>query len=184
MEVERAAEYFDYLAGLSKYASASRFLVIEIRFGTNQTPGKNPRRGLQPPSWSFYRGLQRGRIETPPLPFSFYRQRLFLCRAKKKGLNRLLAPSGRENAPAPSARHCVLRAQKKCHPLRGGRAPRPSGAVSPRRGAVFFCPLGGIFHIFAFSCGNQAGFVVKSKRPHRRCLHRMMQEVRRWYLKF
>ena len=24
---------------------------------------------------------------TPPLPFSFYRQRLFLCRAKKKGLN-------------------------------------------------------------------------------------------------
>ncbi|MDD6246981.1 MAG: hypothetical protein PUC04_08655 [Firmicutes bacterium] len=23
----------------------------------------------------------------PPLPFSFYRQRLFLCRAKKKGLN-------------------------------------------------------------------------------------------------
>ena len=25
---------------------------------------------------------------TPPLPFSFYRQRLFLCRAKKKGLKR------------------------------------------------------------------------------------------------
>ena len=41
--------------------------------------------------------------QTPPLPFSFYRQRLFLCRAKKKGLNRLLASSGRENPRACGA---------------------------------------------------------------------------------
>ena len=97
----------------------------ENNFRTNQTPGKIQGRGPQPPSGSFYGGLQRGegshanpakrfvwekeeqrngrglyaasggRDEgcgvcsdaTPPLPFSFYRQRLFLCRAKKKGLN-------------------------------------------------------------------------------------------------
>ena len=35
-------------------------------FSTNQTTGKIQGRGPQPPSWSFYGGLSRGRIETPP----------------------------------------------------------------------------------------------------------------------
>ena len=37
---------------------------------------------------------------TPPLPFSFYRQRLFLCRAKKKGLNIEISGKTEKNGPA------------------------------------------------------------------------------------
>ena len=36
----------------------------------------------------------------PPLPFSFYRQRLFLCRAKKKGLNIAISGKTEKNGPA------------------------------------------------------------------------------------
>ena len=39
----------------------------------------------------------------PPLPFSFYRQRLFLCHAKKKGLN--IAISGKAEKNGPSETH-------------------------------------------------------------------------------
>ena len=47
--------------------------------------------------------------QTPPLPFSFYRQRLFLCRAKKKGLKRL--PRTPCANSAPPVRYYALRAK-------------------------------------------------------------------------
>ena len=89
MEVERDAEYFDYHAGLSKYASASRF--VDVKHALHKpNSGNDPRRGHQPSSWSFYRGLQRGRIETPPLPFflSTVNGAFFLMLRKKAGLKR------------------------------------------------------------------------------------------------
>ena len=48
MEVERGAEYFDYLAGLSKYASASRF--VDLKYATLQTKplGKSKKGGRNP----------------------------------------------------------------------------------------------------------------------------------------
>ena len=128
MEVERGAEYFDYLAGFSPFASLSRF--DELEYATVQTKllGKIQEGGISPLLGRFkgdckggapartqrsgscgkrrnngtdeisrLRGSEGGEVwadATPPLPFSFYRQRLFLCRAKKKGLNRSPRPSG------------------------------------------------------------------------------------------
>ena len=60
MEVERGAEYFDYLAGLP-YTRRYRVLLIWNMRLHKPNSGKNPRRGHQPSSWSFYRGLQRGK---------------------------------------------------------------------------------------------------------------------------
>ena len=70
--------------------------------------------------------------QTPPLPFSFYRQRLFLCRAKKKGLNRLLASSGRGRNRAFGAALCPPGIKSLPHPPdavppRLWRGLRPSG---------------------------------------------------------
>ena len=48
MEVETDAEYFDYLAGLSKFASASRFVDFVIYLCTNQTPGMIQEWGRNP----------------------------------------------------------------------------------------------------------------------------------------
>ena len=42
------AEYFDYLAGSSKYASASRFLLAQNMLCTNQTPGMIQEGGRNP----------------------------------------------------------------------------------------------------------------------------------------
>ncbi len=41
---------------------------------------------------------------TPPLPFSFYRQQLFLCRAKKKGLNAFSAKTEKNGAVGDTPR--------------------------------------------------------------------------------
>ena len=45
---DNTAEYFDYLAGLSKYASASRFLVGSNMPCTNQPPGMIQEGGISP----------------------------------------------------------------------------------------------------------------------------------------
>ena len=121
MEVERDAEYFDYLAGLSNSHLHRVLLRFERYFRTNQTPGMIQEGGISPLLGRFkgeckggapariQRSDSRGKRRNnetdetcrlrqgegcevcsdanPPLPFSFYRQRLFLCRAKKKGLN-------------------------------------------------------------------------------------------------
>ena len=47
MEVERGAEYFDYLAGLSQFASLSRFCWSGIRFAQTKLLGKS-KKGQQP----------------------------------------------------------------------------------------------------------------------------------------
>ena len=46
----------------------------------------------------------------PPLPFSFYRQRLFLCRAKKKGLNTALSEAFRKKLRHSGAKKPAARA--------------------------------------------------------------------------
>ena len=48
----------------------------------------------------------------PPLPFSFYRQRLFLCRAKKKGLNTALSEAFRKKLRHSGAKKSPLRVQR------------------------------------------------------------------------
>ena len=52
---------------------------------------------------------------TPPLPFSFYRQRLFLCRAKKKGLNTALSEAFRKKLRHSGAKkaRCVRSGPKR-----------------------------------------------------------------------
>ena len=96
MEVETDAEYFDFLAGLSQFASLSRFIGLKFAFAQTN-PGNDPRRGSQPPSWSFYRGIAKGGNLNPPFAIlSFDRQRRFLSHAEKE--------SGVETFPAHSVR--------------------------------------------------------------------------------
>ena len=47
MEVERGAEYFDYLAGLSQFASASHFVDVEYAIARTKLLGKS-KKGQQP----------------------------------------------------------------------------------------------------------------------------------------
>ena len=72
MEVERDAEYFDYLAGLSKFASASRFVDFVIYLCTNQTPGKIQGRGRSPLLGRFKGDCQGGESKLP-LDYAFFR---------------------------------------------------------------------------------------------------------------
>ena len=122
MEVERGAEYFDYLAGPSKAHLHRVFVGSEYTFAQTKLLGKIQEGGRNPLLGRFKgdckggapariqrsdsRGKRRNNetAETcrlrqgegcevcsdanPPLALSFYRQRLFLCRAQKKGLNR------------------------------------------------------------------------------------------------
>ena len=80
--------------------AAAPFLVVLRGFAKGQGSHANPAkrfvwekeeqrngRGLSAASGGQDEGCGVCSDATPPLPFSFYRQRLFLCRAKKKGLN-------------------------------------------------------------------------------------------------
>ena len=100
----------------------------------------------------------------PPLAFSFYRQRLFLCCAKKKGLKyafcvlrtqllprlrRGLCPPGIKSLPHPPDavpprlwRGLRPSGAKGCHPS-GDETPRPSGAVPCAFGTDRASPLRG-----------------------------------------
>ena len=66
----------------------------------------------------------------PPLPFSFYRQRLFLCRAKKKGLN--IAISGKTEKNGPAERRMRL-----CKPHRASGAFESGVESSPHFSCVY-----------------------------------------------
>lgn len=81
--------------------AAAPFLVVLRGFAKGQGSHANPAkrfvwekeeqrngRGLSAASGGQDEGCGVCSDATPPLPFSFYRQRLFLCRAKKKGLKR------------------------------------------------------------------------------------------------
>ena len=58
MEVERGAEYFDYLAGLSKYASLSRFLLTEMCF-VQTKPRESSKKGVATPFLVVLRGIAK-----------------------------------------------------------------------------------------------------------------------------
>ena len=70
----------------AKSASVARFADLNLS-PHKPSPGDDPRKGATAPFLVVLRGCKGGN-RNPPLPFSFYRQRLFLCRAKKKGLKR------------------------------------------------------------------------------------------------
>ena len=88
------------LRGKSKEGAAAPFLVVLRGLQRGQGSHANPAkrfvwekeeqrngRGLSAASGGRDEGCGVCSDAKPPLPFSFYRQRLFLCRAKKKGLN-------------------------------------------------------------------------------------------------
>ena len=164
MEVERTAEYFDYLAGLPDTHLHRVFCWFGIYFCTNQTPGKIQEGGRNPLLGRFKGDCKGARTpariqrsdscgkrrnnETDetcrlrqgegcevcsdansPLPFSFYRQRLFLCRAKKKGLKR----SPRMKCADKVCTPCTKKppASSGCAPSAPAARLRPAGRGSP-----------------------------------------------------
>ena len=63
----------------------------------------------------------------PPLAFSFYRQRLFLCRAKKKGLKRIPAPAARRADRVVHPYKSLARQKKVCRRRLLSHAEKESG---------------------------------------------------------
>ena len=78
------AEYFDYLAGLSQFASASRFLLIWNSFCTNQAPGMIQEGGNSPLLGRF-KGIPKGEIEIPLWRFLFTASGFFFAAQRKRG---------------------------------------------------------------------------------------------------
>ena len=92
---ERDAEYFDYLAGLSQFASLSRFLLVWNSFAQTKLLGKIQEGGRNPLLGRF-KGIPKGEIEIP-LWYSFFRPSTALSFSYEK-------ESGVETFPAPFGR--------------------------------------------------------------------------------
>ena len=75
-----SALFLVVLRGIAK-AGLPRESSEAIRVGKGGTTKRT-----RPAACGRVRDVKFVPTQTPPLPFSFYRQRLFLCRAKKKGL--------------------------------------------------------------------------------------------------
>ena len=111
--------------------AAAPFLVVLRGFAKGQGSHANPAkrfvwekeeqrngRGLSAASGGQDEGCGVCSDATPTLPFSFYRQRLFLCRAKKKGLNAFSAKTEKLWPPETSVaseRSVPHRHKKQCH---------------------------------------------------------------------
>ena len=84
----------------------------------------------------------------PPLPFSFYRQRLFLCRAKKKGLNTALSEAFRKKLRHSGAKkaRCARSGPKRKNQRRIPQHSRTSVALllSVKRRLSVFSAASGI----------------------------------------
>ena len=96
MEVERDAEYFDYVAGLSQFASASRF--VDLKHALHKpSPWGNSKKGTEVPFLVVLQGIAKGENRNSPFAIlSFDRQRRFLSHVEKE--------SGVETFPAHEMR--------------------------------------------------------------------------------
>ena len=84
MEVERDAEYFDYLAGLSQFASLSRFADLKCVFAQTKLLGKIQEGGRNPLLGRF-KGIPKGEIEIPLWRFLFTASGFFFAAQRKRG---------------------------------------------------------------------------------------------------
>ena len=84
MEVGTAAEYFDYLAGLSKYASLSRFLLTEMCF-VQTKPRESSKKGVATPFLVVLRGIAKGENRNSPFAVFFLPPAAFSLPRKEKG---------------------------------------------------------------------------------------------------
>ena len=84
MEVETAAEYFDYLAGLTDTHLHRVFLWFGIYFCTNQAPGMIQEGGRNPLLGRF-KGIPKGEIEIPLWRFLFTASGFFFAVQRKRG---------------------------------------------------------------------------------------------------
>ena len=84
MEVGRDAEYFDYLAGLSQFASLSRFIDLKYFSAQTKLLGKIQEGGISPLLGRF-KGIPKGEIEIPLCRFLFTASGFFFAAQRKRG---------------------------------------------------------------------------------------------------
>ena len=79
------AEYFDYLAGLSKFASASRFVHLKYAIAQTKPPGMIQEGGISPLLGRFKRDCKGGKSKSPLCRFLFTASGFFFAAQRKRG---------------------------------------------------------------------------------------------------
>ena len=85
MEVERTAEYFDYLAGLSNTHRYRVFWWLEIRFVQTKSLGKIQEGGISPLLGRFTGDCKGGESKLPLCRFLFTASGFFFAAQRKRG---------------------------------------------------------------------------------------------------